>query len=88
MSDALVPDSGAVPRSIAQWTFVDRILVERDDLAQAIEALRLLDSDTIIIKTLKTMDSPLARTHYCGLAERWAGSRPSRRPSRGPASCE
>jgi hypothetical protein len=34
MSDASVPDNGPVPRSIAQWAFVDRISVERDDLTR------------------------------------------------------
>lgn len=72
MSDAFVLGTGAVPRSFAQWTFVDGMLVERDDLIQAIEALSALpDSDTIIIKTLRTMGSPLARTHYRGLADEY-----------------
>jgi hypothetical protein len=77
MSDELVPGIGAVTPPIAQWTFVDRILVERDDLIQAIEALSALpDSDTIIIKTLRDMDSPLARTHYRGLADEYERDHP------------
>jgi HNH endonuclease len=81
MSDALVPGTGAPPRSSAQWTFVDRILVERDDLIGAIEALSALpDADTIIIKTLRTMGSPLARTHYRGLADEYERDHPGEIP--------
>ena len=77
MSETLDPGAGAVPSSITQWTFVDRILVGRDDLAQAIEALSALpDSDTIIIKTLRAMGSPLARTHYRGLADKYERDHP------------
>jgi hypothetical protein len=82
MSDALVPGTGAAPpRPVAQWTFVDRVLVERDDLIQAIEALSALrGTDTIIIKTLKDMGSPLARTHYRGLADEYEREHPGEIP--------
>jgi HNH endonuclease len=77
MSDALVPGTGAVAPFATQWTFVDRVLVERDDLIRAIEALSALpDSDTIIIKTLRAMGNPLARTHYRGLADEYVRDHP------------
>jgi hypothetical protein len=77
MTQAAGKASGLGTPSVAQWTFVDRILVDRDDLIQAIEALRALpDSDTIIIKTLKAMDSPLALTRYREVADDYERDHP------------
>lgn len=80
MNDFLVQAAVASP-SVTQWTCIDDVPVNRDDLIQAIEALSALpDSDTIIIKSLKGIGSPLARTHYRLLADEYQRSHPEDSP--------
>jgi hypothetical protein len=62
---------------VTQWTRIGGVLVERDDLIKAISALRALpDSDTIIIKSLRDLASPLANTKYRLLADQYLRDHP------------
>lgn len=77
MSDSPGLDTGTAPASVTQWTRIGGVLVERDDLIKAIGALRALpDSDTIIIKSLKDLASPLANTKYRLLADQYLRDHP------------
>ena len=77
MSNSLAPDAGTAPASATQWTRIDDVLVSRDDLLNAIGTLSALpDSDTIIIKSLKDIASPLARTKYRQLADQYLREHP------------
>lgn len=77
MSDLLGPDLGTASTSVTQWTRIGGVLVERDDLIKVIDALSALpDSDTIIIKSLKDLASPLANTKYRLLADQYLRDHP------------
>ena len=77
MSDSPGPDAGTASTSVTQWTRIGGVLVERDDLIKAIGALSALpDSDTIIIKSLKDLASPLANTKYRLLADQYMRDHP------------
>jgi HNH endonuclease len=59
------------------WTRIGGALVSRDDLVKAIEALGALpDSDTVIIKSLRGLASPLAKTRYRLLADQYLREHP------------
>jgi hypothetical protein len=77
MTDSPCPDAGTASTSVTQWTRIDDVLVERGDLVKAISALRALpDSDTIIIKSLKDLASPVANTRYRLLADQYLRDHP------------
>ncbi|MGH7514916.1 MAG: HNH endonuclease [Gemmatimonadales bacterium] len=77
MTESQGQDAEAASTSVTQWTRIDGVLVERDDLIKAISALRALpDSDTIIIKSLKDLASPLANTKYRLLADQYLRDHP------------
>jgi hypothetical protein len=77
MSDSPGLDAEMASPSGAQWTRIDGVLVDRDDLIKAIGALSALpDSDTIIIKSLKDLASPLANTRYRLLADQYLRDHP------------
>ena len=77
MSDSPGPDTGTASTSVTQWTRIGGVLVQRDDLIEAIGALSALpDSDTIIIKSLKDLASPLANTNYRLLADQYLRGHP------------
>jgi hypothetical protein len=62
------PDAGLA----SAWTRIGGALVDRDEILSAIGALSgLQDSDTIIIKSLKGVGSPLADTDYRWLADQY-----------------
>lgn len=78
MSDSPGPDIGTALPSVAQWTRIGGALVERGDLIKAIGALSALpDSDTIIIKSLKDIASPLANTKYRLLTDQYLRDHPA-----------
>jgi hypothetical protein len=77
MNDSLAPSAEPAAPSVIQWTRVAGVLVDRDDLLKAISALSALpDSDTVIIKSLKDIASPLARTRYRVLADQYQREHP------------
>jgi hypothetical protein len=77
MSNSIASDAGTASASAIQWTRVGGVLVSRDDLRKAIAALSTLpDSDTIIIKSLKQIASPLADTKYRQLADQYLREHP------------
>ena len=77
MSDSQGLDAGTASASAAQWTRIGGILVEREDLIKAIGALSALpDSDTIIIRSLMDLSSPLANTKYRLLADQYLRDHP------------
>lgn len=81
MSD--YPEPAAEPASA--WTRVGGALVDRDDILRAISALSALpDSDTVIIKSLKEIGSPLADTDYRGLADQYLRQYPKTANRRRP----
>lgn len=76
MSDSPALDTTA-STSGSYWTRIGGALVSRHDLAKAIEALNALpDSDTVIIKSLKDVASPLAKTRYRLLADQYLHEHP------------
>jgi hypothetical protein len=77
MSDFPDPGAGSASSPTASWTRVGDALVDRDDIIKAINALsELPDSDTVIIKSLKDINSPLAGTDYRGLADQYLRDHP------------
>jgi hypothetical protein len=72
MSDFPAPEAVAAPSPVISWTRVGGVLIDRDDIIKAISALSgLPDSDTVIIRSLKDINSPLSGTDYRALADQY-----------------
>jgi HNH endonuclease len=77
MSDSPAPDAATASNSVTEWTRIGGVLVGRDDLLNAIGALSALpESDPVIIKSLKDLASPLAKTKYRLLADQYLREHP------------
>ena len=71
------PSSEPAPGLGLQVATIGGVLVTRDDIVGTIAALKgRLDTDTWILPRLIEIDSPLARTDYRGLADRYQDQHP------------